>query len=245
MSHGRNPNIFTTPFIACVAMVRTITPLFVVTLLLLCSSGSTRASDKANRTLFGVRAVQKELNLTSEQQEKIDALITKMEAEIETQLKELDQKKSDAAEAETMAHRDEIVNSSVAKYGPLMHAVLDPDQVKRIWQIGAQSAGGEVFNNAQVRKALKIKRDQLIKMAELSDAVANKLTPIVTSKSKSPEEIESEVERQNKDLFQAMLGVLTPEQRTQFDDLMGKPFDIELLKVKHTAESTPSDTSKK
>lgn len=217
--------------------------LCVVTVMFCVSDAS--AADTQYRTLFGVRAVQKELNLTEDQRAKIDDLIAKMEAEIETNLKELDQKKSDVTAAETAALSEEIVNTAVAKYGPKMHEVLDADQVKRIWQIGAQSAGGEVFNNAQVRKTLKIKRDQLIKMAELSDAVANKLAPMIKNSTKSADEIESEIERENKELFQSMLAVLTSEQRTKFDELMGKPFDIHLLKAKYTAGLVSEETTKR
>ncbi len=54
-------------------------------------------------------------------------------------------------------------------------AVLDKEQSDRFWQIGAQTAGLDVFKNSRVRRVLKLTEDQIKQMsalyAEMSEEV--------------------------------------------------------------------------
>lgn len=183
-------------------------------------------TETSNRTLLGNKAVQEELKLTADQQAKIAAILSELEDEIEGSLKaqSADGKESDDID------ESEIVNSALAKYGPRLQAVLDKDQANRLWQIGAQASGLAVFNNNRTRRVLNLNRSQQEKMADLSDKMVQEVTQLATDPTKNIKEIQEKAKLAEENCRKEYLKLLTDEQRRRFDELLGKPFDLDLLK---------------
>lgn len=186
------------------------------------------AQDKAHRTLFGNRAVQRELRLSEEQQARVDAILAEMEREIEDKVKAAEGTRTGAQERQQLESR--ISGEAVARHGPHLQAVLNEDQALRMWQIGAQASGMAVFNNDRARRVLKLTREQMEKMRDLSNEMVAKVKQVALSPELDTATIEREAARARKVCFDGMLAVLTAEQRRDFDQLLGKPFDLELLK---------------
>lgn len=184
-----------------------------------------RAADNANRVLLGNKAVQRELKLSEEQQAKLDAILEDIEAEIQAKLKDAKVgKPDDRREIES-----EIADAVVARHGTRMQAVLNQEQAIRDWQIGAQASGPAVFNNNRTRRVLQLTPQQLAQMAELSEKMIKEVTSLATNVDKSIAEVKQGAAAAEQNYYQACLALLTAKQRQDFVELLGKPFDQELL----------------
>ena len=193
-------------------------------------SGSTslatlHAEDNANRTLFGNQAVRKELALSAEQQEKIDAILQRMEKEIEVAV----------ALAKVEAGKDGKVDEEaiagilIQEHGPKAQAVLDEKQVLRLWQIGAQASGVGVFGNNRTQRVLRLTVEQRKQMRALQEAMVKDVTKLATDPTLDIATIRQKADERKQDLYDKYVELLTPQQQKDLRDLLGEPFDPDLL----------------
>ena len=190
----------------------------IVVLQLMATVCVAHGADKSNRTLFGNGAVQRELKLTDEQKAKISEILAEMEVQIAKAVKE------------DPEQEDEIVNSILAKQGPQLQAVLDQQQAVRAWQIGLQAGGPSIFSSSRVRRVLNLTPEQLTKMSDESEKVLKRIALLARDPSVDRQTIKEQSELAKQESYQNSLALLTARQRTDLQALLGKPFDVELLK---------------
>ena len=186
------------------------------------------SGDNRNRTLLGNRAVQRELKLSEEQQAKIDKILAEIEEEIERGVKATGVTKQDAPDKFASVEA-RIAESIIAEHTSRLQAILDQGQALRLWQIGAQASGPDVFYHNRTKRVLNFTRPQLERMAELSDKMVEEVKQLATDVDMDLKEIKQRVVLANKKLFDATLALLSAQQRQSFDQLLGPPFDLELL----------------
>jgi hypothetical protein len=179
------------------------------------------SADKSNRTLFGNSAVQRELKLTDEQKAKINAILSEMEVQIAKAVK--------AVEGDPEQEAD-IIDSMLVQQGPQLEAVLDRQQALRIWQIGLQAGGSAMFNSGRVRRVLNLTPEQLTKMSDESEKTVKRVTLLAKDPTVDRETIEEQAEIAKQESMKSSLAILTARQRADLQVLLGKPFDVELLK---------------
>lgn len=181
------------------------------------------AADKRNRTLFGNRAVQRDLKLTAEQQAEITRLLDEMEAEIARQVKEAAEKKQNETE-------EDIATAVLTRQGPRLQQVLNKQQAVRLWQIGAQASGPDVFHNDRVARVLEYTPDQVKKLADLSEKMAKEVTALALDTKLDPKTLEQKADAAKRECFRASLAVLTEQQQKDLKGLVGRPFNLAMLK---------------
>lgn len=196
-------------------------PGLIVFLQLIVIASLVDGADKSNRTLFGNAAVQRELKLTDEQKAKINSILAEMEVQIAKAVK--------AAEGDPEQEAD-IVDSILIQQGPQLEAVLDRQQALRIWQIGLQAGGSSMFNSSRVRRVLNLTPEQLTKMSDESEKTVKRVTLLAKDPSVDRETIEEQAEIAKQESLKSSLAILTARQRADLRVLLGKPFDVELLK---------------
>ena len=206
-------------------------PWLAIGILLCCAAASAMADESPQRTLFEHRSVQRELNLTDDQQKQVDEIVAEMRTKIAQRRKEAAAKAENEQEARTLGER--AADTVVAEQGQRFMAVLDQRQATRFWEIGAQTAGPEVFNNNRVQRVLKLTDEQRQKMGEIYGAMEEELVKVLTDATLNIEERQRETLRIREGCRGKLLTVLTPQQRKDFDSLLGKPFDDDPLKPKH------------
>ena len=210
--HGTN-------FLQCLLLAALIGSCAVVT--------ASSAEENANRTLLGNRAVQKELRLTEKQQQQFDKLLAELEQRIADQITSAKKEIQDPDElADTTA---EIENALISDCGNRLMAVLDKKQANRFWQIGEQAFPHLTFRNNRVQRVLKLSPEQLDKMDDNFVRFGDELRKMAVDPEVSRESLQLRNRRTQRACFEANRALLTDKQRMAFDELMGKPFDLELL----------------
>lgn len=194
-----------------------------VLFLMLFCTGTVHA-DAPSRTLLGHRAVQRELKLTAEQQTKIASLLVEIDREIALRVN------ATAADPVKLSE-DAITNEVLAKRGPELQQALTSRQANRLWEISMQASGPGVFGNNRIVRALKLTPEQTERLAEEADKMVDEVTRLALDVDQDGKLIEQKANAAKKECLKASLSVLTDQQRQDLAALMGRPFNLELLKV--------------
>jgi len=171
--------------------------------------------------IISTEAVQKELGLTTEQTDKLK-LITE---EAQKSMRELfgqrpaegeDREKAREAMREKMQNAAKEITSKV-------EGVLTPEQKKRLKEIQIQAQGTRALTSDEVAKALNITEEQKKKIEEIREA--NR--PQFGRPGQGGERPNFEkIQEQMKETEAKILDVLTAEQKSSFEAMKGKKFDM-------------------
>ena len=172
--------------------------------------------------LLRLESVQKDLNLSDAQKEKIKELAKGT----------MPARASDAESPspEERRARMEAMRKSLA-------GILKPEQLDRLKQIQLQVQGpAALAMNPEAAKALGITDDQRAKIKSLREEADGKMRTLFGSARGLPPEqrrakfVENrdQLRQINKELRTKALEVLTPEQREKLDKLQGKKLDLDL-----------------
>lgn len=165
-------------------------------------------------------SVQKELNLSAEQIEKLNAALDKVNANHKDErdkLKDLPKEDRFKQGQKVFQAINEESRKEVAK-------ILDDKQMKRFRQIELQAAGPRAFTLPEVQKNLKLTDDQKTKMKEISDDAGQKRRELIQGGFN--EETRNKMTELNKETMEKTLGVLTAEQKKTWKEMTGKPFQV-------------------
>lgn len=165
--------------------------------------------------LLGEEYIQKELELVPDQVEKIKAISTESQAETRKLfegLRDLSDEERRAKFQELQGKMTEARDATAKK----VNEVLLPHQKTRLDQLVVQSSmrfGGlsGAFSRDEIAKALNITDEQKTKLTEVSEKVNKELDEKISK-------LRDEARRQ------VILEVLNPEQRAQFEKMVGEPF---------------------
>jgi hypothetical protein len=114
-----------------------------------------------------------------------------------------------------------------AKLAPILSAI----QQERIDQIGLHVQGRAAFARDKVAERLGLSADQRRSVAKLVGSVQAAFKDLRTQAAagKNLSDLNRQVKKLNGELQQDLSALLTPEQRSRWEVLVGKPFDIAKL----------------
>jgi hypothetical protein len=172
--------------------------------------------------LVNNEAVQKELKLSEDQvtkgKEALQGVTEKFQEEF-AKLRDLDQDERRAKMPELMAKQSEETYAALEK-------VWKPEQIKRLKQISVQQQGLRAFMNPAVDKALKLTDDQKEKIRSLQMEQGEEMQGLRGGGGGDPAEMMKKIGALNKEFTAKAVAMLTPEQKTEWKELTGAPFDV-------------------
>lgn len=177
---------------------------------------------------------QKELGLTEEQ-------ITKVKAASEAYMTALRESApqggfpgQDATQEERqkwVAERAAAAAKVLAEQKPKLAEAVSADQMKRIEEIVLQAQGTNALSDEAVAKALDLSDEQKTKIADATKTFGEKQRELFTSGfGGNPEEGREKMQALGKERDEAMMGVLTQEQKDKLASMKGKEFDVSKLR---------------
>jgi len=163
--------------------------------------------------LLGNTSVQEELKLTDAQKEKIKEFSAK-QREAQQGLRDLDQD-------ERRTKMQELTKQAEA----FAKETLTPEQQKRIKQITLQTAGVGAFAMEDVVKELKITDEQKEKLKAINDQMRSDMRELFQGGGDQQENM-TKMRALNKEAFTKATEVLTADQKKQWTEMTGKPFEM-------------------
>jgi hypothetical protein len=110
----------------------------------------------------------------------------------------------------------------------VLKGTLKEDQVKRLRQLELQQAGALALfhGRPELAKDLKITTDQRKQFMKIVQDMQKRIEPLIKESQSGgdPEEIRPKVFKIRKEHEDKIVAVLTDEQKTQWNEMIGKPF---------------------
>lgn len=136
-------------------------------------------------------AVQEELKLTKKQIAQAEKLVDSYLEDIQRQMQppsfdpakfgEMSAEQRTKMFEEMRAKQEKTTQKLNAKFQPRLAKLVKPDQVKRLKQIGYQSAGTMTLRNDEIIKALSLSKDQQKRIQAAFDAAGEKMREMFAS----------------------------------------------------------------
>lgn len=174
-----------------------------------------RPSPFAGRTLLTLALfdeVRTELKTTPDENTKIDGLVEKLQGDMQ------DAFQNGGGDPGSMRATIEKVN---AKYDEQVTSTLTPDQTTRLKQLFVQFNGNGAIANSQIEKDLAVTDDQKTKINAAQDEAFQKLF----AGGGGPPDADT-MKKYQEDLGNALLKVLTDDQKTKFQGMQGAKFEF-------------------
>ncbi|QDV70156.1 hypothetical protein Poly24_38750 [Rosistilla carotiformis] len=168
--------------------------------------GMQRYFNSGIMSLFRIPEVQAELELSRETAELIFALQADLFSEYRNA-------RRDQSTDEALPSADEVSTQSGQVAERLLSAILDPAQFKRLQELWLQRRGLRAITMDDLADALELDTSQREATAELVQRISRGY-----GRGKISEE-DAEVAKQ-------ITEILTPQQRKQWETMLGKPFDF-------------------
>lgn len=162
--------------------------------------------------------IQKDLQLSSEQNKKLRSFIAKEQKDQQSLVRIMPPFRKQKADELTQATEESL------------QEVLTQEQSSRLTQIALQKKGAVALFDSEIVSALKITDEQqgtLKAIQQESSKDMAKFQPIFTNpqyyQARMPD-LKKRWEKLQKDTQERLLNVLTVEQRSQWQEMIGKPF---------------------
>jgi Spy/CpxP family protein refolding chaperone len=171
--------------------------------------------------VISTEAVQKELGLSTEQTDKLK-LITE---EAQKSMRGLFQRPAEGEDREkARAAMQEKMQAAAKELTSKVEAVLTPEQKKRLKEIQLQAQGIRALTNEEVVNALKITDEQKKKIEEIREANRPQFGRGGQGGGERPSF--ERFQEQQKETEAKIMDVLTAEQKSSFEAMKGKKFDM-------------------
>ena len=174
--------------------------------------GRQRAYSQAR--LATLPEVVTELKLTDEQKTKISAIADQLQSDIRSSF-------GGGGGPPDMDKMEQMNQEATTK----VDALLDAGQQKRLGEIAVQVNGASSLNDAAIRKQLNFTDEQTKKYEEARDANRAAMSELM---GMSREERQGKMADMRKEADDRLLGVLTDQQKTEFEAMKGTPLTIDL-----------------
>jgi hypothetical protein len=172
-------------------------------------------------------AVQEELKLTGEQQEKLKEHLRERLPNIMQSLQSLEGLKGEEREKKLQAFRQ----NSQEKLTAVLNATLKEEQSKRLHQLWLQQQGAfALFHGGpEIAKAMKLTDEQRKQFVALVQELQTKIKPLIQEAQSggNPEEIRPKVMKIRKEHERKIEALLTDAQKKQWKEMLGKPLDLD------------------
>lgn len=108
----------------------------------------------------------------------------------------------------------------------IIKEVLTPQQLKRLEEISLQLEGPRALLRPEIADKVGLSPQQREKIREIYQSVGRPITPRdIPQGPEGREQLRERMKAQRKELEEKVLSVLTPEQKTRWQTLLGKPFE--------------------
>jgi hypothetical protein len=164
-----------------------------------------------------------ELKVSDEQREKLMQRVTEQIMETGPFLESLP-KTGEERDTKLKEHR----KNAHEKLGKDLKEVLQPAQLTRLRQVTLQQEGNFALGQEDVRKELKITQEQVMKFMAIVQDLHKSVEPLIKEAQSggNPTEIRPKIELLRKDHAKKLEAVLTDDQKKQWKDLLGPPFEL-------------------
>ena len=176
-----------------------------------------------NPALLVQRAdVQRDINLSADQKTKLEAMNAEMREKMQAQMEEMRAGGSfdrDKMQAAMQAMQEESKKK--------LAAILTPEQMKRVGEIGVQMRGTRAVMDPEIQKTLGLSEDQKAKIKELQEkqqAANRTVMEKVQSGELTREQSRETMDKNNKIMDAELAKVLTAAQNGKLKEMGGKPF---------------------
>jgi Spy/CpxP family protein refolding chaperone len=169
--------------------------------------------------------VQDELKLSNDQQQKLSEQFgpyVQATMQLFEKIKDLE---PEEREKELQEHR----RKSDEKLSAELKGVLDAKQQARLFQLQLQQGGAfALLGQNEAFLKLKITDEQRTKFMEVVQAMEESIQPLIKEAQSggNPQEIHPKVMKIRKQHEGKIEAILTSEQKKQWKELLGKPFDL-------------------
>jgi Spy/CpxP family protein refolding chaperone len=125
---------------------------------------------------------------------------------------------------ERTAKMQEIAKDQDAKIA----GILDDKQKARLKEIRLQSRGAQALTDKELAEALKLTDDQVNKIKEIVDAMRKEMQDAFQSAGQGGDRtaMRDKMTKLRKDTDDKILAVLTPDQKTSYDKMLGAKIDL-------------------
>lgn len=165
-------------------------------------------------SLLAQKSVQEEMKLSEEQVKKITELAEKRRGSFrdfqELGREERRKKREEQTQAEAKAVQE----------------IVTADQLKRVRQIALQQRGLQAFDDAAIAEALKLSQEQKDKIKTILEDLRKEMHGLF--RGGNFEEARTQMETLRKETGEKIQEALTDEQRTQWKEMTGAPFQGEI-----------------
>lgn len=189
-------------------------------------------------TVVGNEDVQKDVGFSEEQVAKIKTLQEEYGKAVQAALPAGGNEGGPGAERPSREEREKrrvegqaAIAKVVDEYRPKLAEIATPEQVKRLDQIVLQAKGVNALTEEAVAKSLDLSAEQTTKIAEVTREYREKQSELFAPGAQGDREERMEKGRElNKAREEALIGVLTQEQKDKLAELKGKEFDVAKLR---------------
>jgi hypothetical protein len=168
--------------------------------------------------LATLNEVATELKLTDDQKTKIGAIAEQLQTDIRSSF-------GGGGGPPDLDKMEQLNNEATAK----VDSLLDAGQQKRLSEIAIQVNGPSSLNDPSVRKQLGFTEEQTKKYEEARDANRAAMAEMM---GMSREERQGKMDEYRKAADDRLLGVLTDQQKTEFEAMKGTPLSIDLSQLR-------------
>ena len=140
-------------------------------------------------------------------------------------------KVNEAYREELQKAMEETTKTVNSKMAPQVKEALSAQQFKRLQEIRVQALGSQAYTDAEVVKALGLKKEQQDKIAEIGKDYSAKLRESFQPGGGGGDrtDLRAKMEEMSKDRDAKINEVLTKDQQAKLKELKGKEFDLAQL----------------
>jgi len=174
--------------------------------------------------LLSNTSVQEELKLDDSQKERAKEIGEKAREKMTAAREEL----QNLSQEERGKKFRELSTEAIASAHAAAKEFLKPEQLKRLHQINLQVSGVNAFEEEHLQKKLNITDEQKTAIAEIVKT-SNEEARGLFSQNASQDDRQAAMEKMRelrKEALTKVEGKLTAEQKTQYTELLGSPFEV-------------------
>ena len=164
--------------------------------------------------LLGQKSVQEELKLTEDQIQKVQAAAEKQRESFQG-FRDLSDEERGKKFQEMAKENEKFVADT-----------LKPDQAKRLNQISLQQQGGRAFADDKLAKDLSLTDDQKGKIKDILEDTGSQIRELF--QGGFSDEARTKMRELNNAATEKIVGLLTADQKTKYQEMTGAPFKGEI-----------------
>lgn len=183
--------------------------------------------------LLGSEQVQKEIGLEGEKLEAVKEILEKSRAAAREafssfgNIRELEGDAREKAIADMRAKQQEASKGVAEK----LNKHLTKEQQTRLDQIALQLQGARALEDEKVAAKLELKDEQQLEIIDINEETRQAQRKMMEGLREGGREgfaqMREKIEAQRKEIETKLLAVLTDAQKAQFNELKGKPFELD------------------